>query len=159
MSKLCVSSQLVDIARQLSQIKASILNYWNSVQGKINGTISDYPVLAYGVSVGKKVLKMAKKVVDQMSIEHSMKTWVRKIIGRADALASTLIRLIDVVYHEKDLIKYDFNYDLAAGSIVYHQVMPFQWYSFQDTPDIIKVADLVGLKPSSDEAGIGKRHF
>jgi len=147
-------SQLVDIARQLSQIKASILNYWNSVQGKINGTISDYPVLAYGVSVGKKVLKMAKKVVDQMSIEHSMKTWVRKIIGRADAVASTLIRLIDVVYHEKDLIKYDFNYDLAAGSIVYHQVMPFQWYSFQDTPDIIKVADLVGLKPSSDEAGI-----
>ena len=65
----------------------------------------------------------------------------------------------EVVYHEKDLIKYDFNYDLAAGSIVYHQVMPFQWYSFQDTPDIIKVADLVGLKPSSDEAGIGNRHF
>merc|ERR1712079_201276 len=147
-------SQLVNIARQLSEIKASILKYWNSVQGKINGTISDYPVLAYGVSVGKKVLKMTKKVVDHMSIEHNMKVWVRKIIGRADAVASTLIRLIDVIYHEKDLIKYDFNYDLSAGTIVYRQVMPFQWYSFQDTPDIMKVADLVGLKGSSAEAGI-----
>merc|ERR1712012_1335821 len=55
---------------------------------------------------------------------------------------------------EKDLIKYDFNYDLSAGTIVYRQVMPFQWYSFQDTPDIMKVADLVGLKGSSAEAGI-----
>merc|ERR1719189_1437835 len=147
-------SQLVDISRQVSQIKASILNYWTAVQGKIDGTIADYPLLGYGVSVGKKVLKMAKKVLDHMSIEHNMKVWVRRIIGRADAVASTLIRLIDVIYHEKDLIKYDFNYDLTAGSIVYTQVMPFQWYSFQDTPDIIKVADLVGLKPSSDEAGI-----
>merc|ERR1739838_1050702 len=93
-----------------------------------------------------------------MSVEHNLKTWVRKIIGRADALASTLVRIIDVVYHEKDLIGYEFSHDLAAGSIVYEQVMPFQWHSFQDTPDIVKVAGLMGLnQPARDsDSGWGR---
>ena len=121
------------------------MEYWNTTVGKINGTLSDYPLLAYGVSVGKKVLHVTKKLIDQMSVEHNLKTWVRKIIGCADAVASSLVRLIDVFYHEEDLMSYEFNYDLSAGSIVYKQVMPFQWYGFLDTPDIFKVAGMVGI--------------
>jgi len=138
-------SHFMDIGRELSQLKASLMDYWTKTVGKINGTVNDYPLLAYSVSVGKKVVRVAHKMISQMSVEHNLKTWVRKIIGRADAVASTLVRIIDVVYHEKDLIGYEFSHDLAAGSIVYNQVMPFQWHSFQDTPDIVKVAGLVGL--------------
>ena len=83
----------MDIGRELSQLKASLMAYWNKTVGKINGTVNDYPLLAYSVSVGKKVVRVAHKMINQMSVEHNLKTWVRKIIGRADAVASTLVRM------------------------------------------------------------------
>merc|ERR1712241_258738 len=52
----------------------------------------------------------------------------------------------------EDLMSYEFNYDLSAGNIIYKQVMPFQWYGFLDTPDIFKVAGLVGIgQPMAEE--------
>merc|ERR1719468_435885 len=147
-------SHLLDIGRQLAKLKATISHYWSKTIGLIQRTISDYPLLAYGVSVGKKVVKVAKTLLEDMSAESSLRLWLRRLVGRADAVASTLVRLIDVVYHRQDLMSYDFSFDFDQGSVLYAQVLPFQWYSFQDTPDAFKVAELagVGVTPESEAA-------
>ena len=92
---------MVDISRQLSVAKATVMKIWNKTMGLINKTLNDYPLLAYGVSVGKKMLRVAKALSEQLSIESNLRTWVRRVMGRVDALASTIVRIIDVVYHNK----------------------------------------------------------
>jgi len=142
-------SYMVDISRQLSVAKATVMKIWNKTMGLINKTLNDYPLLAYGVSVGKKMLRVAKALSEQLSIESNLRTWIRRVMGRVDALASTIVRIIDVVYHNKDFMSYELKYD-DAGDLVYLQVLPFQWYSFMDTPDIVKVVDLLQSAEPSD---------
>ena len=33
-------------------------------------------------------------------------------------------------------MSYEYTYDLQDGQVSYVQVLPFQWYRFDDTPDI-----------------------
>ena len=149
-AKYFFCSQLVDVGHQLNRIKMSVMQYWRKAVGMIERTIRDYPLLAYGVSVGKKMAKVTKTLLEEMSSESNFRLWLRRLVGRADALASTLVRFIDVVYHKQDLMSYQFTYDFDAGSVLYRQILPFQWYSFQDTPDAFKVAELAGIGLVSD---------
>ena len=42
---------------------------------------------------------------------------------------------------------------LQDGQVSYTQVLPFQWYRFNDSPDIVKVVEFFGLSNSQvDEA-------
>ena len=126
------------IHSELQKIKEAIVNYWNKTVGLINKTISDYPLLAYGASVGRKMYRFGKTMSEQYTMESSFRQLIRRFIGRVDSLASTLVRAIDVVYHKKSLMSYEYTYDLQDGQVSYVQVLPFQWYRFDDTPDIGK---------------------
>ena len=122
----------------MQNIKKAIVNYWNKTVGLINKTVRDYPLLAYGVSVGRKVYRFGKSLSEQYTMESTFRQLIRRFIGRVDSLASTLVRVIDVVYHKKSLMSYEYTFDLQDGKVSYVQVLPFQWYQFQDTPDIGK---------------------
>ena len=143
-------------------LKETILNYWNKTVGMVNKTLSDYPLLAYGASICRKMYRVGKALTEQYSMESNLRTLLRKLIGRVDSLASTLVRIIDVVYHKKDLMSYQYSYNFNTGSIGtnfkiellflhktcscfhftdYVQVLPFQWYRFNEAPDIVKVAE------------------
>ena len=74
--------------------------------------------------------------------------FINSIIGRVDSVASTLVRIIDVIYHKKALMSYEYTYDLQDGQVSYAQVLPFQWYRFNDSPDIVKVVEFFGLSNS-----------
>lgn len=134
----------------MSEMKSLLINYWNTTVGLVQQTMNEYPVLAYGLSVSKKMIRVGKALLEQMSVESNLRQWLRQFVGRSDALASTIVRLIDVLYHGNDLMSYDFHEDFASGHVLYRQVLPFQWYNFKDTPDIVKVADLAGWTTSME---------
>ena len=98
-------------------LKETILNYWNKTVGMVNKTLSDYPLLAYGASICRKMYRVGKALTEQYSMESNLRTLLRKLIGRVDSLASTLVRIIDVVYHKKDLMSYQYSYNFNTGSI------------------------------------------
>ncbi len=132
-------------SRQLAILRQTFDFYWNQTVGLVDETMSDYPLLAYGSSVVKRFFRVAKALAEQYSVENNIRAFVRKVIGRVDSLASVMVRVIDVVYHKKDLVTYDLSYRPADGIFVYEQTMPFHWYSFGDSPDVVKVAQFVGL--------------
>ena len=74
---------------------------------------------------------------------YKLRRLASKVLARVDAVASTTIRLIDVLFHgSRDWISYEMNFKPNEGRLEYIQVLPFTWYSFKDTPDIVKLADL-----------------
>ena len=81
------------IHQELQKIKEAIVNYWEKTVGMINKTVRDYPLLAYGVSVGRKVYRFGKTLTEQYTMESSFRQLIRRFIGRVDSLASTLVRL------------------------------------------------------------------
>ncbi len=141
----------MDVGRHLSQLHTTLVNYWNTTTRLVQRTMEKYPVLAYGMSVGKKLVRVSKALMEQMSMENNLRQWLRQFMSRADAIASTVVRLIDVLYHKKDLMSYSFEYDLHNGKIMYTQLMPFQWHEFQDSPDIFKIAGLMSTNPTAEE--------
>ena len=105
------------VYNKFQMLKETILNYWNKTVGMINKTLSDYPLLAYGASICRKMYRVGKALTEQYSMESNLRTLLRKLIGRVDSLASTLVRIIDVVYHKKDLMSYQYSYNFNTGSI------------------------------------------
>jgi hypothetical protein len=141
-----------ELSTQVSLLKTKLEFYWNKTVGLVNETLSDYPLLAYGSSVMKRLFRVGKALVEQYSVESNLRLLVQKVLGQMDSVASTLVRIIDVAYNKKDLMSYEFDYDLASGHVEYLQVLPFQWYSFSDSPDIVKVAELIGLSKAESLA-------
>jgi len=76
---------------------------------------------------------------------------VQKIIGKIDAVTSTAVRFLDIyVYQVRDLMDYELTFNPQQGHIMYKQLLPFTWYSFTDTPDLVKLLELL----EQDESGV-----
>ena len=116
---------------------------WNQTVDSINKMLQHYPLLSYTVSVGKKAYRLLSAMAHQISQESDFLTLVRRFIGKSHAISTTIIRLIDVIYHGEALMTYDFTFDVSAGTVEYSQTLPFHWFNFQDYPDVIQVLDFV----------------
>ena len=81
----------------------------------------------------------------------------RRFIGKSHAISTTIIRLIDVIYHGEALMTYDFTYDVSAGTVQYSQTLPFHWFKFQDYPDVIQVLDFVAPKADNQAGEAGEQ--
>lgn len=138
----------MDINEQFEELRDTLVHYWNTTVGYVHKMLIDYPLLNYGFSMGKKAIRVAKALAEQMSVEVKLRNWIKQFVGRADAVASTLMRIIDVVFNQSDLVSHQF--ESQPGHILYSQTLPFQWYSFVETPDIFKVVDLVNWSPSEE---------
>ena len=116
---------------------------WNQTVDSINKMLQHYPLLSYTVSVGKKAYRLLSAMAHQISQESDFLTLIRRFIGKSHAISTTIIRLIDVIYHGEALMTYDFTFDVSAGTVEYSQTLPFHWFNFQDYPDVIQVLDFV----------------
>jgi len=69
---------------------------------------------------------------------------VQRFIGNIDAVTSTAVRFLDIyVYQTRELIDYKVSFKPEEGHFSYEQLLPFTWYSFGDTPDLVKLMDLL----------------
>ena len=129
---------------------------WNQTVDSINKMLQHYPLLSYTASVGKKAYRLFSAMAHQISQESDFLSLCRRFIGKSHAISTTIIRLIDVIYHGEALMTYDFTYDVSAGTVQYSQTLPFHWFKFQDYPDVIQVLDFVAPK-ADNQAGAGQQ--
>ena len=120
---------------------STIERYWNKVIDSINDVLNKYPLLSYGATVCKKSYRLLSEMVNQMSLKSDFISLFRRFIGQSHAISTTIVRIIDVIYHGEDLMSYSFEYDVSAGRVQFTQVLPFQWFKFTEYPDIVQVVE------------------
>ena len=130
---------------------------WNQTVDSINKMLQHYPLLSYTASVGKKAYRLFSAMAHQISQESDFLSLCRRFIGKSHAISTTIIRLIDVIYHGEALMTYDFTYDVSAGTVQYSQTLPFHWFKFQDYPDVIQVLDFVAPKADNQVGEAGEQ--
>ena len=80
-------------------------------------------------------------MVNQMSLKSDFVALFRRFIGQSHAISTTIVRIIDVVYHGEDLMSYNFEFDVSAGKVQFEQVLPFPWFKFTEYPDIVQALE------------------
>jgi len=112
-----------------------------------------YPPVAFLMSATESVFGGAWNLV-KMYNERNHPQIIRllqRLIGKIDAVTSSVVRFLDVyVYQVRELVDYQVTYKPDQGHFAYEQLLPFTWYAFTDTPDVVKLLDLL-----EDEAGGG----
>ena len=70
-----------EVYRLAVNIKENIINFWNRSISLINETVSEYPLLAYGTSVCRKIYRVGKALVEHYSVESNLRQLLRKFVG------------------------------------------------------------------------------
>ena len=139
-----------DLRADIAQVLMKVEQFWNKTVESIDQMLQNYPLLSYAVSVGKKAYRVFSAMANQISQDNDFLSLCRRFLGKSHAISTTIIRLIDVIYHGEPLMTYDFTYDVSTGTVQFSQTLPFHWFKFQEYPDLIQVLDLLAAKVGND---------
>ena len=119
--------------------------YWNKALDSVHDVLDNYPLLSYAAAVCQKSYRLLSEMANQMSLKSDFVALFRRFIHQSQAISTTIVRIIDVIYHGEELMSYSFDYDVSAGKIQYSQILPFQWFKFTEYPDIVQVIEAFAI--------------
>merc|ERR1719290_524153 len=79
-------------------------------------------------------LYMMQKVLELLFIYKSPGGFFDTALASFDVYTSAIIRIFDVIYNNKDIVTYTFDFQPVNGYMSYVQTLPITWTTFSDVP-------------------------
>ena len=116
--------------------------------------IIEYPVVSKMLSFGQACLEIAKDMLSSQFKNYNVRTLVEVLLARFNIYTSTIIKILDFVYNNENLLSYDFQFDPYVGYLVYSQVLPIHWVRYSEIPAFMNL-----FGPSGKPAAIDVNKF